>query len=444
MSEDPLMEAPTVRLGLLGYGTVARALVRLVATRREAFLRDFGVDLRFSRVASRGLRGRPEGWADGDGSGVRFTSELSEVVGAEDVDLVVELIGGVAPVRGLVRGALQRGKPVVTANKLLLAEHGDELSALATGKGVALGIEASVAGGIPILRALREGLSSDRIVSVSGILNGTSNFILSEMKRTARPFAEILREAQELGYAEADPKADVEGDDAACKLAILARLAFGIAVEPGQVAKAGIAGLLPVDFQLAERLSRVPRLIAVARRLSDGTPVLSVKPQLVSSSSPFAAVEGPSNAVEVICETGGPFLFRGAGAGGAATAVAVLSDILEIARRAGGRPLPPFGFERFEAVRPSGEVSQVMRERHYVRVSFPSNERARRGRSPAADLLRRFENAAIAVERIDSGEQAEIMAFVTVKPIDGDRLAATVAGEEPPASMSCVAMALTP
>jgi homoserine dehydrogenase len=328
-----------VRLGLLGFGNVGRAFARLVTSRAPDLASRRGVKLALVAVGTR----RADEVRDAALAGVRWTTDLASVATAPDVDLVVELLGGAEPAGTLVRSALGAGKSVVTANKLLLARQGGAFQALAREKGVGLGIEAAVAGGIPILRALRGSFTGDRVVSVSGILNGTCNFILTEMEETGRAYADVLRDAQRLGYAEADPASDVEGDDAAYKLALLARLAFGREARVEQIAKDGITRLLPADFLYAKSLGRTPRQLGVARELSSGHLLLSVRTHLVSKASLLAKVTGPFNAIEVKAEAGGSFVFSGRGAGGDPTATAVLADVVELARSAGTR-VPPLGF----------------------------------------------------------------------------------------------------
>jgi homoserine dehydrogenase len=349
MKSDPPPKA--VRLGLLGFGTVGQALVRLVEKEGPRLLRRHALDLRVVAIGNRRMEAKRVAWA---GPAVRWTSDLGAVVADPEVDVVVELLGGLEPAGSLLRQALEAGKSVVTANKLLLAHEGVALAELAAERGAALGLEASVAGGIPILRAVRESFAGDTILAVTGILNGTCNFILTEMEKTGRPYESVLAEAQALGYVEADPRSDVEGDDAAYKLTLLSRMAFGQNVAFSDIAKEGITRLLPCDFVYARQLGRSLRQLATCRLVASGRLLLSVRTHLVSKESILAKVEGPFNAVRVEGESGGDFVFYGRGAGGNPTATAVLSDIVELARRGPQPGVPPLGFARFQPAAPAG------------------------------------------------------------------------------------------
>jgi homoserine dehydrogenase len=347
-----------LRLGLLGFGTVGQALFKLLEKEAPRLRGRLGLDLRVVAIGNRRIAEKKGNRA---GTGLRWTDDLASVVTDPDVDLVVELLGGAEPAGALVKSALGKGKGVVTANKLLLAKEGSALAALAEKEGAALGIEAAVAGGIPILRALRESFAGDSVRAVRGILNGTCNFILTEMARSGRSYGEILADAQRLGYAEADPASDVEGHDAAYKLTLLARMAFGRDVQVEQVTRQGITALQGCDVVYARMLGRTLRQIAEARQLPDGRLHLSVRTHLVSNVSILAKVDGPFNLVEVEGENGGLFAFHGRGAGGDPTATAVLADIVDVAR--GGRPAaPPFGFPSLlpaEAAGPANFVAPV-------------------------------------------------------------------------------------
>lgn len=404
----------TLRLGLLGFGTVGKALVRLLQAESGRLARQLGVDIRFVAVASRALGRRS---VEGLPEGARITDELLAVATAPDVDVVVELLGGIDPAGPLVVAALGAGKSVVTANKALLAARGTELARLARDKSVTLAFEASVGGGVPILRAVRESFAGDRIDSISGILNGTSNFVLTAMARTSQPYAGVLAEAQALGYAEADPAADVEGTDAACKLALLARLAFGQEVPLEAVRREGITRLQPVDFVYAGMLGRTPRQLGIARRLPDDRLLLSVRTHLVSNDAMLARVDGPFNAVQVSTARGGDFVFSGRGAGGDPTATAVLGDLVEIARRGHSSGGPPFGVEApapFKPARPAESVSPF-----YLR--FIVKDRPGILAELASVLARHDVNIDAVFQAPWSGKSA-LPFVVTLEPVDEERL----------------------
>lgn len=407
------MSSP-LRLGLIGFGTVGRALVRLVEAESPRLSRQLGVDLRFVAVASRALpRKAPEGLP----AGARVTEDLLAVVTAPDVDVVVELLGGLEPAGPLLVAALGAGKGVVTANKALLAVRGTELALLARNQGVALAFEAAVAGGIPILRAIRESFAGDRIDAVAGILNGTCNFVLTGMARSARPYDGVLAEAQALGYAEADPAADVEGTDAACKLALLARLAFGQEVPLEAVPTEGITRLQPVDFVYSGMLGRTPRQLGIARRLGDGRLLLSVRTHLVSNDSMLARVDGPFNAVQVSTARGGDFVFTGRGAGGDPTATAVLADLVEIARRGAEPRVPPFGAGELAPFAPAGPADFVAP--FYLRFVV----RDRPGiLAELASVLARHDVNVDAVFQAPWSEKSALPFVVTLEPVDEGRL----------------------
>ncbi|WP_425470525.1 homoserine dehydrogenase [Saccharothrix australiensis] len=317
------MDRP-VRVALLGHGTVGSAVVRLL-TGRAAGLRDrigAPVDLVGIAVLEPARHAGP--WRH------LLTTDAAALVDA-DVDVVVELIGGVEPARELVLSALRSGKSVVTANKALVARHGLELRAAAESSGAALRYEGAVAGAVPVLRPLRESLAGDRITRVSGIVNGTCNFVLTTMTRTGGCYRDALAEAVRLGYAEADPTADIEGHDAAAKAALLAFAAFGAVVDPGEVRRTGIAEVTAEDIAAAQASGRVVKPIAVCERV-DGQVNVAVHPAMVRADHPLAVVDGVLNAVLVEAEAAGELLFRGAGAGGDATASAVLGDLVSVAR----------------------------------------------------------------------------------------------------------------
>ncbi len=322
-----------VRVGVLGYGNVGGALVRLLATDGSSIAARTGVRLEVARVAVRDVtENRRSALPDGC-----LTGDAEAVVSDPTVDVVVEVMGGVEPARGLVLTALKNGKPVVTANKELLADAGAELFEAAAASGVDLLYEASVAGAIPLIRLLRESLAGERITRVMGIVNGTTNYILTRMSEAGASYAEGLEEAQRLGYAERDPTADVEGLDAAAKAAIVASIAFGTRVVAGDVHREGITHVSPDDIAFARRLGYVVKLLAVAERAGDEVAV-RVHPAMVPASHPLAAVRDSFNAVFIEGEAVGELMLYGRGAGGTPTASAVLGDLVDAAHnlRAGG------------------------------------------------------------------------------------------------------------
>jgi len=328
------MRSVPVRVGVLGYGNVGGALVRLLATDGPTIAARTGVSLEVVRVAVRDVT---EDRRAGLPAGCRLTDDAEAVVIDPDVDVVVEVMGGVEPARGLVFTALKSGKPVVTANKELLADAGAELFEAAVASGVDLLYEASVAGAIPLIRLLRESLAGERITRVMGIVNGTTNYILTRMSEDGASYDEALGEAQRLGYAERDPTADVEGLDAAAKAAIVASIAFGTRVVAGDVHREGITSVSGDDIAVAGRLGYVVKLLAVAERAGDEVAV-RVHPAMVPASHPLASVRDSFNAVFIEGEAVGELMLYGRGAGGTPTASAVLGDLVDAAHnlRAGG------------------------------------------------------------------------------------------------------------
>lgn len=320
-----------VRVGVLGCGNVGAALLQQIETRAEAVVARTGIRLEVTRVAVRSIsRSRPIEIDE-----ALLTHDAAAVVASDDVDIVVEVIGGIEPARELILAALAAGKPVVTANKELLANHGAELFEAASAAGVDLLFEAAVAGGIPIIRPLRESLVGEDVRRITGIVNGTTNFILTRMSEEGTSYAEALAEAQELGYAERDPTADVEGFDAGAKAAILASIAFGARVVAGDVYHEGIADLTAVDIAFAARLGYVIKLLAVAElvTVADGDDEIAVRvhPAMVPATHPLAGVRDSFNAVFVEGAAVGDLMFYGRGAGGDPTGSAVLGDLVDAA-----------------------------------------------------------------------------------------------------------------
>ncbi len=318
---------PVVRIGVLGCGNVGAPLVELIAGQRDAIAARTGLRLEVTRIAVRDLaKARP---ASIDTA--LLTTDPASIVDDSDIDVVVELIGGVEPARTLILSALKAGKPVITGNKELLAAAGAELFQVAEGAGVDLLFEAAVAGGIPIIRPLRESLVGERILRVMGIVNGTTNYILTRMTEAGASYADALAEAQALGFAEADPTADVEGYDAGAKAAIMATIAFGAKVVAGDVYHEGISRITAADIAMAKRLGYVVKLLGIAEADASGAIGVRVHPTMVPATHPLASVRESFNAVFVEGAAVGSLMFYGRGAGGLPTASAVLGDIIDAA-----------------------------------------------------------------------------------------------------------------
>jgi homoserine dehydrogenase len=317
----------TVRIGLLGCGNVGGALIPLIERQADVIESRTGLRLQISRVAVRNLA-RDRGVTLAEGV---LTRDAMSVVTDPDIDLVVEVIGGIEPARELITAALRSGKPVVTGNKELLANVGAELFEIADESGVDLLFEAAVAGGIPLIRPLRESLRGEPVTRVMGILNGTTNFILTKMTEEGAEYGEALAEAQELGYAERDPTADVEGYDAGAKAAIIASIAFGAKVVAGDVYHEGISGITATDIAVAQRLGYVVKLLGIAERDESGAVAVRVHPAMVPKHHPLASVRESFNAVFVEGDAVGQLMFYGRGAGGSPTASAVLGDVIDAA-----------------------------------------------------------------------------------------------------------------
>ena len=318
-----------MRVGLLGLGTVGRGTWTVLNRNAEEISRRAGRPIRITRIATR----TPENaraLLQGTDS-VEVSADVEALVRSPDVDIVLELIGGIEPARSLMLQAIALGKHVVTANKALLAAHGNEIFAAAQKAGVMVAFEAAVAGGIPIIKALREGLTANRIEWIAGIINGTSNFILSEMRRTGAPFAAVLKEAQARGYAEADPAFDVDGVDAAHKLAIMSAIAFGVPMQFDKAYTEGISKLMHEDIRYAEELGYRIKLLGITRRAEKGIE-LRVHPTLEPATRLIANVEGPMNAVLVKGDAVGATLYYGPGAGAEPTASAVIADLVDVTR----------------------------------------------------------------------------------------------------------------
>lgn len=413
--------AEPLRIALAGLGTVGIGVIELLETNRSTIERRAGRELQIvainarDRSCDRGIDLSPYIWVD----------DMQAMAERGDVDVVLELVGGSdGPALTLARAALDAGKGFVTANKAMIAHHGLALAEQAALRGVPLKFEAAVAGGIPVVKGLREGAAANRIERIYGILNGTCNYILSEMERTGADFGDMLRAAQEKGYAEADPTFDIEGVDAAHKLAILAGIGFGARVDFDHVAATGIGEVRAADITQAESLGYVIRLVGIASLdRSEKRPTLlqRVRPCLVGRGHPLAAVAGPTNAVVAEGNFVGRLLFQGAGAGAGPTASAVVADLIDIARGDSGAPFS-VPVEQLEQLAPADPGNRIGRD--YIR--FTVNDRP----GVLAEITAAMRDAEVSIESlIQRGRDHE----------GGEVLVAMVTHEGPE---RCVAKAL--
>ena len=336
------MSTTPLRIGLMGLGTVGQGVLRVLRKNREEITRRVGREIVVTHVATKDL-GRNEEPLDG----ITISDDALACVRSADVDVVIEVMGGYNIAKQVMLAAFERGKPVVTANKALLAEHGNEIFAAAAKAGAGLGYEAAVAGGIPIIKALREGLAGNKVDGLAGIINGTCNYILTQMSAKGQSFADALADAQKLGYAEADPTFDIEGVDAAHKLTILASIAFGMPLSFPAVSREGISKVTSQDIQIAQTLGYRIKLLGIAQRTDAGVS-LRVHPTLVPDDQLIAKVDGVVNAVVVQGNAVGTVGFYGRGAGGDATASAIVADLVDVARSLGvpaGQRVPALAFQ---------------------------------------------------------------------------------------------------
>ncbi|MGO9273353.1 MAG: homoserine dehydrogenase [Terriglobia bacterium] len=363
----------TIRIGLIGLGTVGTGTVKVLLEHQHEIERRLGCKLELKTLCARTIHQRDLSWLRAP---VEVTTDWKQVVHDPDVDIVISLVGQLATERAVAHAALEAGKHFVTANKQLVAEHGMDLVERSHAAGVNLGIEACVAGGTPVLHAIREGLAGEHFAAVYGILNGTTNYILTEMEQRGCTFGAALAEAQAKGYAEPDPTFDVEGYDARFKIAILAMISFGQPVRVENIPVEGIARIDQVDFAYAHRLGHTIRLIAAARRRAAGRLQVFVRPMMIPRAAPLAAVLGATNGVLLVGDKGGNTLITGRGAGGEPTGVAVVSDVVEIARSVagGGGVTTPLGYINWRPARiaPAGEevmgayLRLVVRDRYGI------------------------------------------------------------------------------
>lgn len=406
-----------LHVGLLGFGTVGRGVFDVLARNGEEIARRAGRPIRVAWIGTRtpdraraALRGAND---------VGLTEDPATVAAHPDVDIVVELIGGIEPARTLVLDAIARGKHVVTANKALLALHGNEIFAAAHARGVMVAFEGAVAGGIPIIKALREGLTANRIEWIAGIINGTSNFILSTMRATGASFATVLAEAQKRGYAEADPTFDVEGIDAAHKLTIMAAIAFGVPMRFDGAYHEGITKLTREDIRYAEELGYRIKLLGITRRKREGYE-LRVHPTLVPAKRLIANVEGAMNAVLVKGDAVGATLYYGAGAGAEPTASAVIADLVDVTRMHTADPehrVPHLAFQPDQLsdvpVLPIGEVETS----YYLRMRVEDKP------GVLADITRILADREISIDAMiqkepDEGEEQTDIILLTHRSVE--------------------------
>ena len=353
-----------IGVGVIGVGNVGSGTIQILTENRKSIQEKLGFSLVVKAACSRSIYTKT---IAGLGQDTLLTSEWKDVVSHPEVDIVVETVGGIATAAQIIETSLRNHKSVVTANKELMALRGADLWSLAEQSGVNLAMEASVAGGIPVHTVLREGIAADRVVALQGILNGTSNFILTEIERSGAAFESVLAEAQQLGYAEADPSADVDGLDARSKLAILAALAFGERLTPADIFTEGIRRIVPVDFAYAHQLKHTIRLLCSARQSDEGL-LLSVRPSLIPQSAILSQVKGAYNAVWIQGAYGEDTFYYGRGAGSKPTGVAVVSDLMRVAREIHyGSPerVSPFAHKRLTAFNPL--PSSAFQSGYYLR-----------------------------------------------------------------------------
>jgi homoserine dehydrogenase len=410
--EFPDLSGKTLKVALLGCGVVGTQVAKLLAAQADDLAVRTGARLELAGIAVRRLS-HPRPGIDKE----LLTTDAIGLATRPDVDIVIEVIGGIQPAHSLILAALKLGKSVVTANKALLAEHGEQLNRVSRDYGADLYYEAAVAGAIPILRPLRESLAGDTVHRVLGIVNGTTNFILDRMDSSGADFGESLEEAQALGYAEADPTADVEGFDAAAKAAILAGLAFHTRVTGADVYREGITEVTAADIASAKVLGRTVKLLAICERSADGVAV-RVHPAMIPRTHPLAAVGGAYNAVFVEAQSAGRLMFYGAGAGGTPTASAVLGDIVAVARnRVAGTRGPELSTYAELPVLPMGDTLT----RYHVSLDVADKPGVL---APVAEAFARHGVSIQAVRQTSRGEDA-LLIIVTHEARDAD-LATTV------------------
>lgn len=388
-----------IQVGLLGAGTVGGGVFNVLQRNHQEIERRAGRYIEISLVADINTA-RAEEIVQGR---AKIVNDAYQVIRHPDIEVVVELIGGYGIAKELVLAAIEQGKHVVTANKALIAVHGNEIFAAARAKGVMVAFEAAVAGGIPIIKALREGLTANRIEWIAGIINGTTNFILSEMRDKGLDFATVLAQAQQLGYAEADPTFDIEGVDAAHKASIMSAIAFGVPVQFDKAHIEGITKLHPMDIQYAEQLGYRIKLLGITKRTANGIE-LRVHPTLIPANRLIASVEGAMNAVQVFGDAVGATLYYGKGAGSEPTASAVIADLVDVVRYQALDPdkrVPYLAFQEDKvidtAVMPIGDITTS----YYLRLNVADQA------GVLADITRILADKDISIDALLQKEAAE-------------------------------------
>ena len=393
------MSAKPLRVGLAGLGTVGGGTWAVLARNAEEIRRRAGRSIAITAVADLDAA-KAQTLTKGS---ARFTADAMALAKDAEIDVVIELIGGYGFAKEFVLEAIRQGKHVVTANKALLAIHGNEIFAAAQAKGVMVAYEAAVAGGIPIIKALREGLTANKIEWIAGIINGTTNFILSEMRDKGLAFSEVLKEAQRLGYAEADPTFDIEGIDAAHKATIMASIAFGIPLQFDRAHIEGISSLQAKDIRYAEQLGYRIKLLGITKQHAKGVE-LRVHPTLISSKKLIANVEGAMNAVWVKGDAVGHTMYYGKGAGAEPTASAVIADLVDVARTLAidsGHRVPDLGFQSAEIVMRSVVPIDEIESGYYLRL------RVRDQPGVLADITRALADGGISIDAFFQREPDE-------------------------------------
>ncbi|MFY7699030.1 MAG: homoserine dehydrogenase [Burkholderiaceae bacterium] len=393
------MSAKPLRVGLAGLGTVGGGTWAVLARNAEEIRRRAGRSIAITAVADLDAA-KAQALTKGS---ARFTADAMALAKDAEIDVVIELIGGYGFAKEFVLEAIRQGKHVVTANKALLAIHGNEIFAAAQAKGVMVAYEAAVAGGIPIIKALREGLTANKIEWIAGIINGTTNFILSEMRDKGLAFSEVLKEAQRLGYAEADPTFDIEGIDAAHKATIMASIAFGIPLQFDRAHIEGISSLQAKDIRYAEQLGYRIKLLGITKQHANGVE-LRVHPTLISSKKLIANVEGAMNAVWVKGDAVGHTMYYGKGAGAEPTASAVIADLVDVARTLAidsGHRVPDLGFQSAEIVMRSVVPIDEIESGYYLRL------RVRDQPGVLADITRALADGGISIDAFFQREPDE-------------------------------------